>query len=247
MVFATFSRPFFQPVFENLLNLSLKAMNIGDGHDVRTSGEKIVFDLVNNLPGDETLTIFDVGAHTGEWVGLLKKHCTRKFRAFCFEPSATSFSELENVADDRFHLEQLAFGNVSGKKYLAYEHDGDSTAQVRDNKETGRYEEIKVCSIDDYCSRNKIDRIDLLKMDVEGYELNIIKGACDMLINGKIGLIQFEFGAKSEERYSLGEFFNLLEGQYKICRILRHGCYHLKEYRHYYEIMTVTNFIAIKK
>lgn len=247
IILNVFSRPIFQPVFENLLNLSLKAMNIGEGHNVITSGEKNSFKILNKISGDKTATIFDVGAHTGEWSALLKANYNKKFEVYCFEPSIKSFNELRNnVVDNRFHLEQLAFGDTFSIKYLVSEHVGDSTTRVIDNKNEVKGEEIKVHTIDEYCSKNNITQIDLLKIDVEGYELNILKGAQEMLASGKIKLIQFEFGAESEEKYSLKEFFNFLSGQYKIYRILRHGFYNLKEYRHYYEILTVTNFIAIK-
>ena len=94
---------------------------------------------------------------------------------------------------------------------------------------------------------NNIQNIDLLKLDIEGYELRVLHGAKEMLKKGSIMLIQFEFGVLSKEKYSLKEFFDILGEQYQICRILKHGYYPLEKYNHYYEIMTVTNFIAIKK
>jgi FkbM family methyltransferase len=243
-----FSRPIFQPVFEKILNITLKVLNIGDGHSVETSGEKSVFEILATLKGNNEAIIFDVGAHTGEWFNLLKNNYTKKYTVYSFEPSTESFSELSKIKDARFHPVHSAFGDITEKRYLSSDTKGDSTAYVSIKKDPTRYsEEINVITLDDYCSRNNIQNIDLLKLDIEGYELRVLHGAKEMLKKGSIMLIQFEFGVLSKEKYSLKEFFEILGEQYQICRILKHGYYPLKKYNHYYEIMTVTNFIAIKK
>ena len=66
-----FSRSFFQPFFEALLNFCLKVLNIGEGQGVESSGEKSVFPLLERVSSQESV-IFDVGAHTGEWLRLLR-------------------------------------------------------------------------------------------------------------------------------------------------------------------------------
>jgi hypothetical protein len=70
---------------------------------------------------------------------------------------------------------------------------------------------VKTITLDDYCSKNKILQIKFLKMDVEGNEFNIIKGAKSLLKKGKIDFIQFEFGhAARAGRIYLFDIIDLL-------------------------------------
>jgi FkbM family methyltransferase len=234
-----FSRPVFQKPFELLLNFSLKGMNIGEGQAVETSGEKNVVELLSTIANDKEVIVFDVGAHTGEWLAMFQKFYTKKATVYSFEPEKRAFVELSKIKMGGFHPVNLALGDTAGTKYL-------SAAQVHDTKNT-ESEEVTITTLDAYCSLNKISHIDLLKIDIEGYELKLLHGAKNMIQNGNIKLIQFEFGAPSEQKYSMQEFFDILGEQYRICRILKHGVYPLKEYKHYYEVLSVTNFVAIKK
>ncbi|MFH1454832.1 MAG: FkbM family methyltransferase [bacterium] len=242
------SRPIFQSFFEIVLNFSLKVLNVGEGHTVETSGEKVAIEILNKIVKNDQAIVFDVGAHMGEWFNLFKKYYTKKSTVYSFEPSTKSYSELSKIKEGGFYPTNLALGDITEKKFLTFDNKGDTTAYVSNEKNNIKHsEEINVITLDKYCSDNNIKQIDLLKLDVEGYELKVLSGAKEMIKNGNIKLIQFEFGAPSEEKYSLIDFFDILGEQYQICRILKHGYYPLKKYNHYYEIMTLTNFVAIKK
>jgi len=245
-----FSRPVFQSIFESLLNFSLKALNIGEGQSVETSGEKVVFKILNKI-ANEKVVVFDVGAHTGEWYNLFKENYTKDSVVYSFEPSKESYLKLLEIKDFNFHPENLALGDKTGETFLfSPGNAGSPGSYISDegmsaNKENS--DKVTITTINKYCHDNNIKNIDLLKLDVEGYEIKILKGAKEMLKNDVIKMIQFEFGAPSPEKYSLKDFFDLLTDKYDIYRILSDGYYPVKEWRHYYEIMTVTNFVAIKK
>jgi FkbM family methyltransferase len=241
-----FSRNIFQKFFEKILNICLKILNIGEGQSVETSGEKHIFKLLKKIAHKNGVLIFDVGAHDGEWFMLLKQNYVGKNTVHSFEPSTTSFLKLSKIREQNLLPVNIALGDKEQKIFLQENEAGSSGAFITENKNQVSYE-IEMKTLDLYCKENNINEIDLLKIDIEGYELKLLAGAKNMLENRKIKLIQFEFGAPSEEKYSMKNFFDILNKDYQICRILQNGYYPLPEYKHYYEIMTVTNFIAIRR
>ena len=245
-----FSRPFFQFFFDLVLNFSLKVLNIGEGCSVETSGEKSVFSVLEKISGDKKVIVFDVGANNGGWFRLFRKYYKKQSVVYSFEPAKETFLELSRIKEDDFYPCNIALGDKIENKYLLSDKDmpQSTMAYVSDARSNNlNSEEISVTTLDQFCKENNTQNIDFLKLDVEGYEIRILHGAQEMLKNGKIKIIQFEFGAPSEEKYSLQDFFNILEKDYQICRVLKHGYYPIKKYKQWYEIMTVTNFIAIHR
>lgn len=241
------SRKSFQSIFEKILSLSLKVLNIGEGQSVETSGEINVFKILENIFDKKDVIVFDVGAHTGEWFNIFKKNYTENSTTYSFEPSSKSFEELSKIKCSGFFPYKFALGDKSGMLYLTGDESGSSGSQIISSNTSGTTESVKVKTLDEFCTENRVKEIDLLKIDIEGYELNLLRGAKKMLAEKKIKLIQFEFGAPSEQKYSLKEFFEILNEDYLICRILQNGYYPLRKYHHYYEIMSVTNFVAIRR
>ena len=69
-----------------------------------------------------------------------------------------------------------------------------------------------------------VDKIDLLKIDVEGFELQVLLGAQRMLSEGRIDAIQFEFTQLNVvSRVFVDDFFRLLGTGYTLHRLLPHG------------------------
>ena len=66
---------------------------------------------------------------------------------------------------------------------------------------------------DRYCEERGIETIDLLKIDVEGFEDRVLRGFSRMLGAGKVTAVQFEYGlANINTRFLLKDFHELLEG-----------------------------------
>jgi hypothetical protein len=75
--------------------------------------------------------------------------------------------------------------------------------------EQQRAEVVRLDTLDAYCQRVGVQVIDLMKVDVEGHELEVFKGAAGMLAQGKIKRIQFEYGGCNiDSRVLLKDLFD---------------------------------------
>ena len=84
------------------------------------------------------------------------------------------------------------------------------------------FEEIAATTIDDYCEKNNVEKIDLLKIDVEGAELQVMRGARRMLKSKKIECLTFEFGQTTFDMGNTPEEIEefLTEMDYEISNIV---------------------------
>ena len=94
-----------------------------------------------------------------------------------------------------------------------------------------------------------ISAIDLLKIDTEGFDLNVLRGAKGALDRGAIKVIQFEFiPADIAMRVTMRDFFEILHG-YKLFRLCLNG--DLMPLRRYdvkrCEIYVTHNIIAVRR
>ena len=152
-------------------------------------------------------TVFDIGANVGELTLLFSKFCGSEGRVHSFEPTVSTFNKLQNLVNSvqlkNVKINNLAVTNQSGVvSFNVYEDEFSSWntlakrplhnygISIQDPKSV----DIASISIDDYCERNSIKYIDLLKIDVEGAELNVLIGARKMFSERKIKNCVFEFG-----------------------------------------------------
>jgi FkbM family methyltransferase len=254
------SRPALQKYYDYLFRVSLRGMNIGGGAVCDGSGEDWVLKYVKDKSERKpSLVIFDVGANQGDYAMLCKKIMKdKRHDMYCFEPSKKTFEMLaKNVADmPDIMLVNAGFGEKREIKILYSDKDGSGLASLY-NRNLEHHtkigslkmtEEVKIDTIDEFCTGEKIDCIDLLKLDVEGNELSCLKGAQKMLAGGKIGFIQFEFGGCNiDSRTYFQDFFRLLSPCYKIYRILEKGLFEIKLYSEADEIFLTTNYLAERK
>ncbi len=114
--------------------------------------------------------------------------------------------------------------------------------------EVSATERIEVRALDDFCREQGVERIDFLKLDVEGHELAVLRGARRMLGAGTVSLIQFEFGpANIYSRTFFYDFWTLLSGAYDIYRIVPKGLAPIAYYGEQREIFLTTNYLAVRR
>lgn len=184
----------------------------------------------------EGMTVFDVGANVGELTLLFSRFAAANGIVYAFEASRAAFERLEIVcrAAKRHNvvLNHLALADKKGLIQLhIYDDDYSSfnSQAVRPLKDYGLniepvgIEEISATTIDDYCEEHGIERIDLLKIDVEGAELQVMKGARRMLKSGRVKCMTFEFGQTTFDMGNHPEEIEeyLKEMNYKVRNIVK--------------------------
>lgn len=156
----------------------------------------------------EGMTVFDAGAHVGELTLLFSRFVGAGGHVHAFEAGAEAFRRLEalcRAAGRRANvtLNHLALAEAAGSLRLhVYDehHLAWSTRAARPLENYGidvkpvATEEVAATTVDAYCEQHEIGRIDLLKIDVEGAELQVMLGARRMLESKRVGCVTFEFG-----------------------------------------------------
>jgi FkbM family methyltransferase len=156
------------------------------GYDVRriNSGQPGLRPEVDmrRLLDTESPMIFDVGANVGQSIELFRSEFPA-CEIHAFEPSAGTFDALTARAGglDRVHLWNLAVGSASGKLPLRENEISEMTSFLNlGHSGWGRTKGtalVDVITVDDFCERERIDRIDVLKSDTQGFELEVFRGA----------------------------------------------------------------------
>jgi FkbM family methyltransferase len=138
--------------------------------------------------------VVDAGANIGVYSQFISRCVGPTGAVHCFEPSPENFSRLQAATRKlaNVRLSQAAVGECSGssKLYLSdrlnvdhrtYPTEGDSRRAV----------EVDIIALDDYFRAGQ--RVDLIKMDIQGYELHALRGANRVLADNPPAKLLLEF------------------------------------------------------
>jgi len=135
--------------------------------------------------------ILDIGAHVGFTVLPVSKYSlNNQANIFAFEPSSENFKALNrNISLNNLKniiTENCVVGSCEADKVFFYETNDISATSSIINDSSRRFirNEKKQTSIDNYCKVKKI-KPDLIKIDVEGSEIEVLKGAKETMLNCK--------------------------------------------------------------
>ncbi|PCI28044.1 MAG: FkbM family methyltransferase [SAR324 cluster bacterium] len=243
-----------------LYNCSIRGLGVYNYENMNVSGEN---SFINSYIKEDSLKnndyiVFDIGANKGDYSKLILQSIPNA-KIFSFEPHPVTFKIL---SDNCLKLNGIKLFNCalsSEKGFLElYDYkskDGSSHASLSSEIFTTVHNaeivshKVDVSTIDTICKEHSIEKIDFLKIDVEGYELDVLKGSKTLLQNNKVKFIQFEFTQlNSTTRIFFKDFWELLSVKYKIYRLLPNGLLEIKRYDPTInEIFGYQNFVAIHK
>lgn len=161
-------------------------------------GTDLGTDLGRLLAGTARPVVFDVGANVGEFLARMRR-IFPEAAVHAFEPSPGVFETLRRAAG---HLPDVTLNNVAvgsrREERLLQEHSSpvmssllppgpDAWSEVR------RETPVRVETVDAYCAERGVARIDLLKIDTQGFDLEVLRGTERMLVGGLVRLVLLEW------------------------------------------------------
>lgn len=253
----TFGRKGFVRFYEILKNISFQGLNFRNT-DIEKNGELFFLKKLNSFYSSAGVSpvLFDVGANVGNYAKHLFQTFGQNSSIYSFEPFSHPFIELELKKDTIPVLRTFKIG-FSDKNQLLNIFTNKEFSEVGGlyNRDFSKFniflneaEECSFVTLDGFCKENSVGQIHLLKIDVEGHELFVLKGASGMLGNGSIDFIQFEFGTGNYlSKTYMFDFFELLSPNFRIFKLLGNGFREMKEYNTDMEIHILSNYIAVRK
>lgn len=170
-------------VFDHAINMSYELKtDIGDSLYLRGTFEKEELSLLKNLTkAKESPVIFDIGANIGlHSIAMAESNPTS--RIFSFEPSGSTRKILEyNIQNkhltDQVKILPFAVSDSIGKASF-FQTDDNAYSSLKDTqrKEVIGKTEVDLITIDAFMIREKLPKVDLIKIDVEGFDTEVIKG-----------------------------------------------------------------------
>jgi FkbM family methyltransferase len=234
-----------------LLDLGLKGLGVTNfDRNFNITGETHLFKKLMKL---NPKIIFDVGANKGEYTKKLIKYCPNS-QYYCFEPNKNTFKKLKHSLDkhNNINLYNLGLGEKEALDFL-YSPTNDINSTLSSNNNIFNdsiKQEVKNTTIDNFLHDNNINQIDFLKIDTEGTEFNILKGAINTIKNQKVNIIQFEFNHMNRfSKTFMKDFIKILE-DYTLFRLLPNSFLELDSHNYkpvHLELFGYQNILAIKK
>jgi FkbM family methyltransferase len=229
----------------------------GSGAYIESSGEAVLFKLVRQRNDQiDNLVIFDVGANVGNFSATAFETLGRNITVHAFEPARDTFQKLSVrfVGNDHIILNNVALGREAGDRPLfGFARDSGMASllhrRLSDAETSVVQEKVKVVCLNNYCLEKQVDKIDVLKIDVEGFELEVLSGADRLFKEGRIDICSFEFGGCNlDSRTFLRDFFDFFQAhRMEIFRITpAMMLVPLPRYSEQLENFTITNYVATR-
>ena len=161
--------------------------------------------------------LIDVGANIGYYSLLSVKLVGKEGKVYAFEPMSLAYNRFKkNLSLNNFTNIVLEKKGVSDKneKLRVYFQNEYIVPSMRKKEEGTILENIELTTIDNYVKANKINKVSLIKVDTDGYDFKVLKGAMETIKKFK-PLITIEVDPKEEDHEMYLDFLFKIP-QYKV-------------------------------
>ena len=251
-----YSRFFSKGILLKINNLLLKACLHARGYNnfknYIESGESF---FVNNILAPTNPKIcFDIGANVGSYSKELL-HKT-KSKIYLFEPVPETYLLLKkNLASytERIVTENIGIGcnnkvqtihyNPKALSHASFSEDIKKISYITNEKKA----DIEVVSLDSYCKKNLITAIDFIKIDTEGYEIEVFQGAIETFRTIQPKFIQIEFNWHQLFRNTSLNFFSEYLPNYDVYQLIYDGWIKRDPKDPLTNIFNFSNFVFVRR
>ena len=194
-------------------------------------------------------TFLDVGANVGAWSALMLATAADA-RGVAYEPSSTALTRLRGRLgrQDRLEIVPAAVSDAPGELVFYEEAEaGETSSLVAGHSNAGAVARpVPVVTIDAELERLGLERVDLLKIDAEGFDLHVLRGASRALAERRVGAVQFEYNAPwAWAGATLGAATRLLQSSGMEVFVLQPGALRTFDSERVGEFFSYANFVAL--
>ena len=212
-----YSKPTYRKVNRNNINYNLDISDIVDWYIyygfIENSRQKLLRLIKKGN------TIFDIGANVGDVSMNASIRVDVEGKVFAFEPDEINFKRFQsNLLVNNFcniTIINKGMGNISGEYFLSIIDEnnlGMNKIVPVANNIKGSY--IDIITIDEYVKEKNIKNIDLIKIDVEGFEMNVLLGGKNSINRFKPKLfVELDNNNLKEQGFSAKEIISFLENK----------------------------------
>lgn len=202
--------------------------------------------------------VFDIGANKGDWSAYALS-ITPDILLYIFEPIPTVFRILKNniISPSATFFNIAVSETNTTKTFFYYDKNlrfSEFSSLYRRSEDIERILNmmptaitVSTKNLDTICEEQSLSRIDYLKIDTEGAEWEIIRGATGLLANRTISVLQFEYGGNYQDAgTTLEQIYKFLTHyDYSVFRIIPNALIYIDSWDQVLENYQNSNYIAL--
>ena len=242
-----------EPILRKVINKLQRVQGFGSGATDIHKEAFFALKLLGESKENKKITVLDIGANIGNYSSAILK-LNPFVQIYAWEPSLFSFNKYKSAFAnyENVHVYKSALGKSHGVVKLFWDSPGSGLASMTKRKldhfgiNFDSSEQIELSTLNSWYEVTGIIP-QIIKVDVEGHEMDVFVGA-DSLIR-KVKVIQFEFGGSNiDTRTYFQDFWYFFKNlNFELFRLGNNKLYKVIKYDEQDENFRVTNYYAVNK